>query len=217
MTVPRVKKSDRGPIPCTRCPRWINQNGIKAGDVRATVYPSDGYSFALNLPCGGIAMIQVTTKQTRNHSSALAIRLRSKPHRLVVPHMPVGLLSCRPPKATRKKSAPGPTTLCAPRRAHLRRSDLSCGTRPSAKEHRRRHEPYEGGQGAGSLETPEPRLLVRVRSEVDLDQVRLASHGKSCREILAPTDAWNVWGRLTWVKRNPTGPYAPRLSPPQAG
>src|SRR5215204_639821 len=43
---------------------------------------------------------------------------------------PVGLLSCRPPKATRKKSAPEPTALYAPTQAHRRRSDELCGTSP---------------------------------------------------------------------------------------
>src|SRR5215207_4789784 len=65
-------------------------------------------------------------------SSTLALRLHSKRPRLVVPHMPLGLLSCRSLAATRKKSAPGPTTLCAPWRAHRRRWDASYGTRPPA-------------------------------------------------------------------------------------
>ena len=46
--------------------------------------------------------------------------------------MPVGLSPCRSMKATHKKSAaPGSTTPCAPTPAHRRRSDLSCGTKPS--------------------------------------------------------------------------------------
>jgi hypothetical protein len=44
--------------------------------------------------------------------------------------MPVGLLPCRSPSATRRKSAPEPTTPCAPRRAHRRRSDELCATKP---------------------------------------------------------------------------------------
>ena len=69
-------------------------------------------------------------------SSALAIRQHSKPHRLVVPHMPVGLLSCRSPGTTRKKSAPGPTAPFAPTQAHRRRSDEPCGTSPPDAERR---------------------------------------------------------------------------------
>src|SRR5215210_5772373 len=70
--------------------------------------------------------------------STLAIRLHSKPHRLVVQHMLVVLLSCRSLQPTRKKSAPpGPTTLCAPRPAHRRRSGEPCGTSPLGAEKRR--------------------------------------------------------------------------------
>src|SRR3712207_1634972 len=47
----------------------------------------------------------------------LAIRLHSKPHRLIVPQMPVGLLPSRPAGPTRKKS-PVPITLCAPALEH---------------------------------------------------------------------------------------------------
>src|SRR5687768_10303920 len=61
--------------------------------------------------------------RTVSLGSALAIRLRSKPHRLVVPHMPVGLLSCRLPKATREKSAPGLTTPFVPTPAHHEPAD----------------------------------------------------------------------------------------------
>ena len=63
--------------------------------------------------------------------STLAIRLPSKPRRSSVPRRLVGLSPCRTRKATRKKSAPPrPTTLNAPRRAHRRKSDEPCGSRP---------------------------------------------------------------------------------------
>src|SRR5918992_3613728 len=42
----------------------------------------------------------------------------------------MGLLPSRCPRTTRKKSPPVPTAPCAPRRAHRRRSDDSCGTKP---------------------------------------------------------------------------------------
>src|SRR5215213_10951195 len=71
-----------------------------------------------------------TPFRTVSLGSTLAIRLHSKPPRLVVQRMLAELLPCRFLHATRKKSAPGPTTLCAPNRAHQRRSDEPCGTRP---------------------------------------------------------------------------------------
>src|SRR5919199_1172317 len=66
--------------------------------------------------------------------STLAIRPHSKPRRLVVPQMPVGLLPYRSAGTTRKKS-PAPTTLCASAPAHRRRWDGSCGTRLLAEKH----------------------------------------------------------------------------------
>src|SRR5215207_632758 len=78
-------------------------------------------------------------------SWTLAIRLRSKPHRLAVPQMPLGLLACLPAEVTRKKSLLASTTPCAPAPRHQRRSDASCRTmlpalRPSGSV------PFAGGQ-----------------------------------------------------------------------
>src|SRR5215218_5542518 len=78
----------------------------------------------------GYAASASETFRTVSLRSTLAIRLHSKPPRLVVQRMLAELLPCRFLHATRKKSAPGPTTLCAPNRAHQRRSDEPCGTRP---------------------------------------------------------------------------------------
>src|SRR5919112_5834130 len=61
-----------------------------------------------------------TTFHTASRSSTLAIRLHSRAHRLVVPHMLMELLRCRSPRAIRKKSLPEPTTVCVPRPAHRR-------------------------------------------------------------------------------------------------
>ena len=55
------------------------------------------------------------------------------------------------------------------------------------------------------METAEPRLLVRVCSEVDMDQVSLAPQRKPGRAIDAPTDAQKVWGWLAWVEPRAIG------------
>jgi hypothetical protein len=55
------------------------------------------------------------------------------------------------------------------------------------------------------LEASEPPLLVRVCSEVDMDQVRLAPQREPRRAIDAPTDAQKVWGWLAWVEPRAIG------------
>src|SRR5215207_5833313 len=67
--------------------------------------------------------------RTVSLGSALAVRLRSKPPQLAVPQTPVGLLPCRCPPTTRKKSPPEPTIACAPMPKHRRRTDGICDTR----------------------------------------------------------------------------------------
>src|ERR671917_1667832 len=53
----------------------------------------------------------------------------SRPCRLAARRTPAGLLPCRSPAPTRKKSPPAPTTPCAPEPKHQRRSDGPCRTR----------------------------------------------------------------------------------------
>src|SRR5215211_8833663 len=54
--------------------------------------------------------------------------LRSRARRLTVLRTALGLLVCRPPAVTPRKSALEPTTPCAPTPTRQRRSDSSCAT-----------------------------------------------------------------------------------------
>jgi hypothetical protein len=96
-------------------------------------------------------------------SSTLAVRLRSRPHRLGVLRIPAGILSCRCARATRKKSARRPTTLCAPNRAHRRRSDEPYGTRPPAENTRRLSHLLMSEQGDGALRRTRPGFCTQEK------------------------------------------------------
>jgi hypothetical protein len=80
--------------------------------------------------CGaGYTGCCIRTSEKISSAGLWPFTLRSKPPQLAVPQTPVGLLPCRCPPTTRKKSPPEPTIACAPTPKHRRRSDGICHTR----------------------------------------------------------------------------------------
>src|SRR5215203_468406 len=66
----------------------------------------------------------------QSQSWTLALTPHSKPRRLAVRRTPAGLLPCRSPAPTRKKSLLAPITPFSLAPEHRRRSHASCRTRP---------------------------------------------------------------------------------------
>jgi hypothetical protein len=89
-----------------RCPRAGRASWPLPSFPRNRQYKTmDGCMQPPYHPPGHLGPIQPPTE-----SSALSVRLQSKPPRSAVPRMPAGLLPCRFAQATRKNSAPpGPT------------------------------------------------------------------------------------------------------------
>jgi hypothetical protein len=143
-------------------------------------------------------------------SSTLAITPRSKLRRLAVPQTCAGLLACRCPRTTRKKSPPAPTTPCVPAPKHRRRSGGAYGTTLFVGR-RGCRSPYTGEQTAQSA----PYSVSRWWRDLPLSPRGSAAVRPSGEAFLSARDT--VAGRLVESSVQPqAGDESDRIGQPPA-